>query len=196
MSENTTLTTKDIIEVVNEHSQVDRQWYWKRSDFWHWGFAGRPERIPAVCELAAQYYNGDIVEIGCADGITTEGLAKVAQRHGRKVIAIDPWQREPKDYERFMERMISYGDVLDVLRMKSQDLGVIRYLKAHKLCFVFIDGEHTYQALKSDIQAVYHAAIIACDEILWDWPMLRAFHEAAGDRQKVRHPYCNEAYIV
>ena len=196
MSDNTTLDTSDIIGVVDDHSRGAQRYYWTESDYWHYGWHGRPERISAVAELVVEHYLGDIVEIGCASGMTTVELAEVAHRHGRKVIAVDPWERDPKDYETFIERMIAYGDVVDILRMKSQDSTAVRYLKAHKLCFAFIDGEHSPIALKSDIEAVYHAPVIACDEMIWDGLLLRAFHEGAKDRQKIRHPYCNEAYIV
>lgn len=201
MSENTTLITKDIIELLQENIAADEQYFYAKSDYWHYGWVGTPQRVSLIAELAAKHYPGHIAEIGCAKGITTVGLAKVASDYGRRVIAIDPWQRDLEDghsldFETFTKGTERYADIIDVLQMKSQDERAIRYLKAAPLCFAYIDGEHKYNALASDIEAVFHAAVIAVDDILWDWPLLRAFHEGAKDRHKIRHPFCNEGYIL
>ena len=201
MSENTTLITKDIMELLQENIATDEQYFYAKSDYWHYGWTGTPHRVSIIAELAAKHYPGDIAEIGCAKGVTMVGLAKVASDHDRRVIAIDPWQRDLKDghsldFETFTKGTESYTDIIDVLRMKSQDEAAIRYLKAAPLCFAYIDGEHNYDALASDIGAVFHAAVIAVDDILWDWRLLRAFRDEAKDRQKIRHPFCNEGYIL
>lgn len=195
------LTTRDVMELLRENVLMEEKHFYASSDYWHYGFIETSRRVGMIAELAAQHYPGHIAEIGCAKGLTTAKLGKVASDHHRRVIAVDPWLRDLKDghspdFEDFTATTERYADIIDILQMKSQDEAAIRHLGASPLCFAYIDGEHNYNALISDIKAVFHAPVIAVDDILWDWPLLRAVHETAKDRHKIRHPFCNEGYIL
>lgn len=192
------LTTRDIINLLHQHVDQDEAYFYRHSDYWHYGWRGTSERVAAVAELAVAEFPGDLVEIGCAQGLTTERLAKLAAEHGRKVIAVDPWERAPDDFQEFSNRIEPYRDSVIILPMKSQRPEVRQRLGETELCFAWVDGEHNYPALLSDLQAVAHAGVIAVDDILWDWQLLRAFHEIGEEtgRARIRHPWCNEGYIV
>ena len=191
------LTTSDIIRVIQHITGDDEHFFYTQSDHWHYGWRQTPDRVVAVARMAVEAYPGDLVEIGCARGNVTERLAEIAQEHGRLVIAVDPWQRDKAEYEEFAGRLYPYRASVHVLHMKSQEQAAIDHLK-RPLCFAFVDGEHVYHACLSDLKAVAHAGVIAVDDVLWDWQLLRAFHEVGEEMGKawVRHPWCNEGYMV
>jgi len=193
------MEARDIISTLKRHIRADAQHYYRHSDYWHYGLQQTPERVAAVAELVVREYPGDLVEIGCAKGVTSRRLAKIAAEHGRKLIAVDPWENgglDPEDFDEFLENIKRYRDSVTILPMKSQRPEVTYRLGLTRLCFAYVDGEHTYDALASDLVTVSHAPVIAVDDILWDWRLLRAFHEASENRQPIRHPWCNEGYIL
>ena len=197
------IKAKEIIDYLRLFCEDEARYFYQNpsSNYWHYGWVQRLERIPAIAALAVRKFPGDIVEIGCASGLMTVKLAEIARRNNRQVIAIDPWQRDLKDgispdFEGFLKRTEKYKGTIEVSHCESQDETVIESLKKRTIAFALVDGKHTYEAALSDIGAVYHAGVICTDECLWDWPMLRAVHEGAGQRQKIRHPFCKEGYVV
>lgn len=197
------ITARDIIEVLRRFTADEEEWYLNspESDFWHWGTTRyRGKRIAAVADLACQHGPGDIAEIGCERGVTTIELIQVAVRHGRRVVAVDPWDEQAhpgstRYYEEFVTRMAAYEEILDVVRLDSRSMGAIDSLR-RPLAFAFVDGLHTYGACLSDIRAVHHAGIICVDDYQNNWKMLGAFAEGAGERRKIAHPWCKEKYIL
>ena len=193
----------NIVNILSQIVYDEGQWYYNSpdSDYWHWGLAQRSVRVAAIAELAATSFPGDIVEIGCERGLTSLPLLEVAHQYGRRFIAVDPWDVNLQAchegyYEEWLERTKDYEDIIDIVRLPSQDKQAIKYLKERDLAFAFVDGWHTYEALLSDIQAVYHAAIICADDVQSNWVMMRAFTEGAGERTKIAHPWCKERYIL
>lgn len=159
------------------------------------------ERLTIVAERCCRDYPGDMVEIGCLNGSTTVRLCQVAREHGRRVIAVDPWQVgtqncEGQEYDRFMQATEPYRDIVDVVRKDSRDPEVTRYLKNRELAFAFVDGLHSYQACLSDIHACYHAAVIAVDDWTWNEGIERAIVEATGTRDRILQKPFHEAYIL
>jgi len=126
------------------------------------------DRIREVARLCAGAYPGDLVEIGCHTGGTTRELGIVAREHGRRVIAVDPWEENPPIYDDFLRRTKEYGDLIDVIRLPSQNGEAVKQIKARPLCFAFVDGLHEYEALACDIRTVAHCVgVIAVDDVNW-----------------------------
>ena len=197
------IEARDVIDILTAYSKDEEAWYYTspESDYWHWGMTRyRGQRVAAVADLAASNFPGAIAEVGCERGLTTIHLAEVARKYGRRLIAVDPWDiTKPACfegyYEEFIERMRPYEHLLDVVRLDSRNPKAKRVL-LQPLCFAFVDGLHSCEACLSDIGAVYHAGIIAVDDVQNNWRMMLAFTEGAGNRRKIAHPWCKEKYIL
>lgn len=182
---------------------TDDEWKsFKRKEYWVHGGEQQRERLERVADWCAAMMPGDLVEIGCYTGGTTVRLAKVARRYGRRVLAVDPWQsgvQECKDgdYERFLENIKPYQDVVDVLRLPSQHERVQAATKDRGLCFAFVDGLHTCEAALGDILSVAHAQVIAVDDMLYHAGIRSAFICGARKTQHVpaHLMLCREGYL-
>lgn len=156
------------------------------------------DRLRYIATECCNRFPGDLVEIGCWEGFTTTALCEAAKRFGRKVIAIDPWTDERGRQGTFMGKMKPQMDsgLLEVHDKESQDSSVVAMLKSRPLCFVYVDGLHTYSAVKSDCAAVDHCqGIIVCDDISWNAGIRHAFIEVMTKIQ-LRHPYFREGYLI
>ena len=151
------------------------------------GHYRQPDRIRWVAELCAEQFPGDLVEIGAKVGATTRILAEIAQKYGRRVIVVDPWEAGSPgcggwEYEVFLEETSKYRDIIDIYRTTSTNKDTIAALKERPLCFAYVDGLHRYDVCYSDIMAVAHTAgIIVVDDIYWSVNLTRAFQRAAND---------------
>jgi len=170
---------------------------------WTKGTIQRRDRIHAVAQYAVKHFEGDLVEIGCYCGQTTVILAKIAGAHGRRVIGVDPWEPgtqncEGHEYGEFVKAIWAWQDIVDVLRMPSEDEKAIEYIKARDLCFAYVDGRHTYENCYSDIMATSHAAVLVIDDLLWNSDVERAFLDGSKElnRPTIRHEMTTEGYIV
>jgi predicted O-methyltransferase YrrM len=164
---------------------------------------GYRNRIELVCDYAVQCYEGDIVEIGVKRGKTTERLLKVAEKHGRKVIAVDPFKgnaSQSGDEQAFYNTTKPWRDILTVIKKPSQTHNVKIDLMKKTMAFAFVDGDHSYEGAFVDIHTVKHAGIIAVDDILWISEVYKAFWQAGTmlDRKMVAgiRYGVNEGYLV
>lgn len=118
---------------------------------------GRFLALVAACAPA----HGTILEIGSYKGKSTVGLASIAQRYGLgPVVAVDPHTAPaPTDYGHG-SRQSSWDDFQTSLRRA----GVEHSVEAHRaysrelvrdwkrpIRFLWIDGDHTYNGAKADI---------------------------------------------
>jgi SAM-dependent methyltransferase len=170
---------------------------------WTQGTIQHRQRVEKVAEYAVERFPGDIIEIGCHYGQTTAILARIAERHGRRVIGVDPWKPGTQDcvgheYKQFLEMIEDWKDIVDVVRLPSESEEAIAYIANRALCFAYIDGLHTYSNCYSDIMATSHAPIIIVDDIIWNVDLERAFNHAWEhlDRPWLRHPLIKEGYIL
>lgn len=166
------------------------------------------DRIAAGARWAVSKYAGDLVEIGCLHGSTTVRLAEVARIAKRRVIAIDPFEAgtqnvEPNTFEIYQRTTAPYADVIDFMRMRSDDPRVLEELASRKLAFAFIDGLHTFEAARIDLCLTAHAKIIALDDTRWSKELRDALVVFASLHNKLRdsfefitRDYWRESWIV
>jgi len=119
-------------------------------------------------------YEGDIVEIGLGYAHTTLKLLKLAKKHGRKVIGIDPfeegWHNAPKSYgigypyEKFQDSIEGYEKHLDLQRVNSLSLEAEQYLKDRPIAFAYIDGLQFKGAVLNDLRICSQAKVIMVDD--------------------------------
>jgi len=187
---------------------------YRRGRKWH-GSLQNYRRLSLVAEYCASNYPGDLVEIGCLFGEATAIFAKVAKRHNRRVIAVDPWHYSDGDayydpdedhYKRFCDAITEWRDIVDIVRMSSLDPQAIEIIKNRPLCFAYQDGLHTYEGVISDLCTLSHCTgIIAVDDvIMYDMKPTnnadtrRAFYESAVSLRRLlmMHYLSREWYLM
>lgn len=167
-------------------------------------------RVETVARYCAEHWEGDLVEIGCLYGGTTVLIAAVAREYNRRVIAVDPWLELPfyadNPYGIFCRTMEPYKDIVDIVKMSSLTEEAIAYVKTRPLCFAYVDGLHTYEAVSSDIRTTAHCAgIVSVDDLIespaapyYNEHIRRAFGEGAKSlcRTPMLHYLCREGYLT
>ena len=145
----------------------------------------QPDRLRLIANMSAMAENGDLAEIGAQRGVTTVHLLSVASELDRRVIVVDPWTPGTQDcrgheFAIFEQATAEYNDILDVVRLPSQDSQAIEALLARTLCFAYVDGLHQHGPALCDIMAVrYTEGVIAVDDV-WMFAGVRAAFEQAA----------------
>ena len=165
---------------------------------WTRGGVQQDERMLAVMRWAAERHGGDLVEIGCSCGATTSMMGKVAREFRRRVIGVDPWEPnrpnyDPVNYGKFLDNTYPWADLVDVIKLPSEDERAILAVKAHPLCFAYVDGAHDYEHCLRDLHTTAHAYVIAADD-MWEEGVQRAVAEFG--REMVYNELCKEAYLI
>jgi len=110
------------------------------------------------------------VEIGCLFGKSTAFLAKEIQASGKRIslTAIDPWTHPMPElmkswlplhlqgcdpHANFLANMAHAGVAELVCAVRDVSVSAARRFEDASLDFVFIDGDHAYDAVAADIQA-------------------------------------------
>lgn len=149
------------------------------------GYLRQRDRLRWIAEMCAEQWDGDFIEIGAHIGETTRVLAELARQYKRRVIVVDPWETGTPgcngwEYDVFVDNVVLYKNLIDVIRLSSLDKQAIEQVKARPLCFAYVDGLHAYRACLSDILTVSHCqGIIAVDDIHWNVNLMRAFSVGA-----------------
>lgn len=165
---------------------------------WARGSTQQYPRMMKVARLCAERYSGDLCEIGLAVGSTTSGLAQIAREFNRRVIGIDPWIKGTAncsgvEYGLFLKHTKEWKDIIDVIRLKSEDPKAIRLVQERELCFAYVDGAHEVENLVQDLKTVSHAKVICVDD-LWKDELLEVFN--ASPREKYYAKICHEGYLI
>lgn len=131
---------------------------------------------------------GHIVEIGAFLGRSTSFLAVEAQNKKMRIDVVDTWLgsqehqgmddvKNKRLFSKFLKNLEPVIDNINVIRAES--LRAVRMYDDGSLDAVFIDGDHSYSAVKSDIlewrKKVKSGGILAGDD----------YHAYAGVKQAV-----------
>lgn len=122
------------------------------------------------------------VEIGCFRGVTTHQLAEICSRsRDRHLIGIDPYNQDWADesvYHDCLQNIEPFKDYVTIIREfsnKALDNPELPDDFTDNCGFVFVDGDHSYEATLEDIQKYYeillpHGTMAVHD--YWDkeWP--------------------------
>lgn len=151
-----------------------------------------PEAGPMLFMLSVtQRLNGDIIEIGSWQGRSTIFLAKGAKVSGNgKVFAIDHFLGNPgkeglyqvshddlsdlpANFTRNIE-VFEVTDVVELLAVQSTSAAETLTCRGVRARFLFIDGNHQYEAVRADFAAFCHlllpGALVAFDDFSASFP--------------------------
>jgi 3D (Asp-Asp-Asp) domain-containing protein len=168
------------------------------SEPWARGSVQQDLRMMAIAKMAMTEYPGDFCEIGCMAGGTTSGMARIAKEFGRRVIAVDPWIPNGSDcsvdsFYKFCANTFPWKDIIDVIKLPSEDKEAIRYVKSRPLAFAYVDGRHDKEHVARDLETVSYAKVICVDD-LWNNELLNAFNQYP--RNKIWNPLTKEGYLI
>jgi predicted O-methyltransferase YrrM len=162
------------------------------------------ERMRLIAEESVANHPGDLVEIGCDRGESSRFLAEIARRHGRRLIAIDPWFATPErpegvSFACFLDNIREHRDIVDIVRESSLADATKTMVRRRELSFAYVDGLHTYYAALSDIRMVRHCrGVIAVDDVSYGFQIMLALRRGARllQRSAIYAPPCKEAYLA
>lgn len=119
-----------------------------------------------------------VVEVGCFRGVSTEMLALFA----RQVFAVDVWP-DAGIFEAFRTRLAGYAHV-EALRTTSVEAA--RNFPPRSLDLVYIDADHSYDAVRADIDAwlprVRDGGFLTGHDYAAEVPMLQGLVAAVDER--------------
>jgi cephalosporin hydroxylase len=140
----------------------------------HWD-VDRMARHKILLPQILEKVDGDILEIGAHRGDSTRMFCEIAEKFGRKVYVIDPWdgrQEGNSDVYREFLSNTAHCKNLVVHRMGSEKPEAFEAVKHSKLAFLFIDGMHSYDAVVSDFtkfrKLLSDKAVVCVDD--WTGP--------------------------
>lgn len=106
-----------------------------------WGAA----RLPDLFELLEVAKPKSVLEIGCFRGVSTE----VWLLHCAQVVAVDPWP----DHQVRREFLARCGHYPGLEMIEGYSPAALATLVGRKFDLCYIDGDHSYAAVRKDIEA-------------------------------------------
>lgn len=99
-------------------------------------------------EVLYKYFNEKGFKIGAEIGVQAgiNAFEMFRHIHGLKLYLVDPWENK-RAYRRTIKRVSPYNAV--IIRKKSED--AIHDIPDRSLCYVYFDGDHTYNGLTLDM---------------------------------------------
>lgn len=106
---------------------------------------------------------GNILEIGVGGGQMTKIFGKVALKHDRKILIVDPFEKGWDDmpvsyrytYESFLQTTVGWKDIIIHCKEASQHKSVPGFLEKHApIAFAFVDGLQEEGSVLSDLRLV------------------------------------------
>lgn len=129
--------------------------------------------------------DGTIVEIGCWLGKSSSFLAD-AKKPNQKIICVDTWEGSASELET-NHTLVKTHDIYEIFKdnmgdrdyqaIKKPSVEAAKSFEDNSLDAVFIDAEHTYNAVKADIEAWYpklkNGGYISGHDYDRNWPEVR-----------------------
>lgn len=130
------------------------------------------ERIAVIADRCCSRQIGDLIEIGCYAGGTSQILADVARKYGRKLVCVDNW-REGTEYnlreirQGFLQVMAEWSDVLILIDGDAHLPEIIAAIQERRYCFAFSDDGHAYEDHLSELETLLPLmnGVIAVDDV-------------------------------
>ena len=138
--------------------------------------------------------SGTLVELGAWKGRSSSFLVVEAKNKSPdiEVHIVDTWEGSGEHtkgltdnlYEKFLSNMASLSNQFTAHKMKTDD--AVSLFEDASLDGVFIDADHTYEAVKRDIEnwlpKVRKGGILAGHDYVHTWPgVIQAVHELISD---------------
>ena len=152
---------KDIIQKILAIYPANTEWDVERT-------ARAKILLPEILEKV----DGDILEIGAHCGTSTQVFCEIAQKFGRKVHVIDPWDGRQEGsgevYNVFMANTNRFSNCI-VHKYGSETTEAINAVKDIKFAFILIDGLHGYDSVVNDFTK--YSSLINTDGVICidDW---------------------------
>jgi len=135
-------------------------------------------------EMAGQKKEGVFVEIGSYYGCSSSFIAAAIDDNKAKLYCVDTWNNETmpegeKDtFQTFLSTVEQFGKKVIPLRGRSQE---VSKTFNEQIDFLFIDGDHSYEAVKADIDAwlpkLKYDAIVILHDCGWAEGVQRVIKE-------------------
>ena len=124
----------------------------------------RERLVDLIVENQVEAY----VEVGVLKGKLSMAIGQLPEVS--EMWLIDPWVGQDQMYFDVVEAMVGCGENVRILRMRSEEVAPL--FPDHSVDFVFIDGDHSYEAVSRDIRLwktkVRPGGILAGDDYLGD----------------------------
>jgi hypothetical protein len=135
------------------------------------------KRIPDLVEVFEVVRPKSVLEIGCYQGVSTEFWLL----HCKRVVAVDPWP-DTVVRQAFLARCSHYPHLTMV---EGFSPSALRACPNEPFDMVYIDGDHSYEAVRRDIETsveLFHPAWVAGHDYGGDCPgVAQAVNELLGD---------------
>ena len=121
------------------------------------------DRLAYVAEWAAENLPGDFCEIGCYAGGMTTRLAAIARRHGRKVIAIDPFPagtpyRLAEEVRGGFAYEIAPWPEIEWHEVDGNTSAAAKAIGERRLCFGFADATKEHEHVRAQLATLMAAS--------------------------------------
>lgn len=145
------------------------------------------DRLAIMAEWACRTWPGDLLETGTYGGETTERLAVIARKHGRKVRTIDCWPAEPAAYEldtvvkpAAYARLAPYADVVEIREADVLTPESRAWIRERQYCLVLADTMKGHEHVRHELGSILPVAqgLVAVDDSYVS-SLMRAVEERA-----------------
>lgn len=165
--------------------------------------------------VVANYPSGShFVEVGSWKGCSSSYMAVEIHNSGKtiKFDCVDTWNGTVNDpihdadpdvanktlFEKFMANTDRVKEYINPVRMDSIEAAA--QYEDDSLEFVFIDADHTYEAVKKDVLAwlpkVKSGGILAGHDYAWCEEVRKAVHDALGVQENLSDPWGEGCWLI
>jgi len=125
------------------------------------------------------------IEIGSFYGNTTARLATICEKKNIILFVIDPWIYA-NSYYIYKQNIKSFNCINTIKKTSKKALKEIKPIVNQKCGFIFIDGDHSYQTVKFDLENYFPLllknGVIISHDIYFSTDVKKAFDEFSKDK--------------